>query len=171
MKKIFLLFLTLSFSNNAFAQINIGSHDSKLPVEIQADELEVLQHDEKAVFKGNVEAVQGDLNIKADEMLVYYNRSKDQIGQSKNSVSMVETKGNVKFYTPGETAKSDKGIFDVEKNIITLLGNITLTSGKNLVKGEKLIYNLTTGESKIISNKKDNGGRVKGIFTPSEQKK
>ena len=47
-------------------------HDSKLPIEITADSLEVLQDDKVATFLGNVDAVQGDLVLNSDQLRVHY---------------------------------------------------------------------------------------------------
>ena len=72
--------------------------------------------------------------------------------------------------TPKEKAQSQRGVFDVANNIIRLMGKVVLTSGKNVVKGEQLVYNLTTGQSRIISHKAREGGkkeRVRGVFMPS----
>jgi len=171
-KKLLILALMIfaGFSSHAAPT----GHDSKAPVEITSDMLEILQNKQKAVFSGNVEAIQGNITINSDTMLVHYKSGDDKKGKSQNSVSKVETIGNVRLKTPKETAKSKKGIFDVEKNIITLTGGVTLESGKNVVKGEKFVYNLKTGKSSIVSgNVKSSSGtkkkeRVKGIFIPSQ---
>lgn len=155
----------------SFAQLDVASsHNSKLPVEITSDSLEILQKDQQAIFSGNVEAKQGDIVIKSNEMTVYYNTKHNEISKSQNSVSKVRANGNVQLFTTKETAKSDTGIFDVDKNIITLSGHVSLTNGKNMVKGEQLVYNLTTGQSKIVSSGQGNTTkkeRVRGVFMPA----
>ncbi len=146
-------------------------HNSSEPVEITAEKFEILQNEQKAIFKGNVQARQGKIDIQSDKMIVHYATKKDMVGQTKSSVSKVETFGNVFLSTPKETAKGNSGFFDIQKNTITLLGKVMLKSGKNLVKGESLVYNLTTGESKIIgAQKTDNDSnkktRARGLFIP-----
>ena len=51
---------------------SLEQHDSSLPIEITADSLEVLQDQKIATFAGNVDAVQGDLVLSADQLRVHY---------------------------------------------------------------------------------------------------
>lgn len=170
MKKIIISLLILSLSCSQSLAREGASHNSKLPVEITSDSLEVIQDKQQAIFSGKVEAKQGDLRISADKMLVYYSKKDSKNKSDKNSVSKVEASGNVFLNNPNETAQSQFGVFDVEQNLITLSQNVILTSGKNLVKGDKLVYNLTTGQSKMDSNTAQTGekkGRVRGVFMPN----
>ncbi|MCE3233022.1 MAG: hypothetical protein K0R98_1279 [Rickettsiaceae bacterium] len=142
---------------------------SKLPVEVTADSLEVIQDRQQAIFSGKVAAKQGDLHIRADKMLVYYTK-KGERKANANSISKIEASGNVFLSTPQETAQSHFGLFEVDKDIITLTNNVIVTSGKNVVKGEKLVYNLATGQSRLVSKESQPGTkqeRVRGIFIPS----
>jgi lipopolysaccharide export system protein LptA len=170
---IALLFAQISYAQ-AVLPLSKG-HNSKAPVEITSDSLEITQDKQQAIFSGNVEAIQGNVQIKSDKMLVNYNSDKTKNGGSQNAVSKVETIGNVFLKTPQETASSNKGVFDVANNLITLLGDVSLMSGKNVVKGEKFVYNLKTGKSSIVSGdaqQTESGTgkpkRVKGVFIPSE---
>src|SRR5438128_1532588 len=46
--------------------------NSKDPIEIESDKLEVFSKEQRAVYTGNVVAVQGDTTIKAPTMIVFY---------------------------------------------------------------------------------------------------
>jgi len=163
------LFLIIFLPAAVFAQVSnlAKNHDSSKPVEVTADALEVQQEKEVAIFSGNVLAVQGDLKIKADKMLVYY-RGQQKEKNSENAVSRIVCIGNVFVTSRTETAKGKQGLFDVDNNLISLTGNVVLTNGKNVVKGDKLVYNITTGQSKLTSGGVDSKkkGRVKGVFVP-----
>lgn len=178
-RKTICLFLSLlMIAAYAEAQMNTpSSHDTSKPVEITADSLEVLQGENKAIFTGDVQAKQGDIDIRSQKMTVYYKKSNNK--QKNNTddndaskISKVEIDQNVFVSTPKETAKGNKGVYNVDDGVITLEGDVTLTSQKNIVKGQKLVYNLKTGQSKIVSNNangKNNGGkkeRVRGVFVP-----
>jgi lipopolysaccharide export system protein LptA len=144
-------------------------NNTKLPVEVNADSLEVIQDNQKAIFSGNVVAKQGTLNISANKMTVYYTKKDGKEDKEQNSVSKVEAEGNVFLSTPTETAQGQTGLLDVKQNVVTLSGNVVLTSGKNVVKGEKLVYNVTTRQSRIVSGTTSNGTkkeRVRGVFVP-----
>ena len=174
-KKNLVLFLMMVLvAMPVVAQVELGKgHDSSNPVEITADSLEVLQGQNKAIFSGDVQAKQGSLDIRSKEMVVFYKNSAAGQKDTENKVSKVEINGDVFISTPKETAKGDSGIYDVDAGVIALDGNVTLTSGKNIVKGSKLVYNLKTGQSKIVSGGKAGGGakqeRVKGVFMPGSK--
>jgi lipopolysaccharide export system protein LptA len=56
----------------------------------------------------------------------------------------------------------------MKTNTVTLTGNVMMTQGKNVLRGDKLIVDLTTGVSRVESGK--NGtGRVQGLFLPGSQ--
>ena len=46
--------------------------DSKEPIKIDANKLDVLDKDNKAVFSGNVVAVQGETTVRCSVMTVFY---------------------------------------------------------------------------------------------------
>ena len=61
---------------------------------------------------------------------------------------------------------------DLEKKVAVLVGSVVLTQGDNVLHGQKLIMDLTTGRSRLeaalpTTSSKD-GGRVRAIFTPSQ---
>ena len=64
-----------------------------------------------------------------------------------------------------ETATGDIGLFDMRSNQVTLLGNVVITPGRNVVRGDRLVVDMTTGVSRVEAGK--NGqGRVQGLFLP-----
>ncbi len=159
---------TASASNSGL----LSSNSSRGPIEITADALEVRQPDQVAVFTGNVLAIQGDLNLKADRMTVFY-RPNEKKTTGQESISKIEVDGNVFLSNPTETARGNKGIYDVDANEIRLLGNVVLTRAENTLKGEALIYNMTSGKS-VLTNAgkaKDNGKpeRVRALFVPNKK--
>ena len=55
----------------------------------------------------------------------------------------------------GETA-----VFDTKANLITMLGGVVLTQCKNVLRGDRLMVDMTTGVSRVESD----SGRVQGLF-------
>ena len=45
-------------------------------------------------------------------------------------------------------------------NTVTMHGNVLLTKDKNVLRGDRLVVDLTTGVSRVESN----SGRVQGVF-------
>ena len=189
--KYFLFFSLLLCSFSLQAQTSVmQKRDPNQPVEIQSDHLEVIQANKVAIFSGNVEAKQGDVHLKADEMRVYYkekDEGKDKKAAPKekkpgdtaaappqNSISKIDVQGNVFLATPQETAQGTKGVYDVEKSTITLTENVVVTREKNVLKGSWLVYNLDTGQSEMKGDAVDKDGkkqRVRGVFVPEKAKK
>jgi lipopolysaccharide export system protein LptA len=65
-----------------------------------------------------------------------------------------------------QTATGDLGVFDMKANTVTLTGNpVVMTQGQNVLRGEKLVVDLTSGVSRVESNK-GGQGRVQGLFQP-----
>lgn len=152
----------------AHAQVDLGkSYDTSLPIEITADTLEVDQESQIAIFTGNVDAVQGKLNLRADLLKVHY-RTKDD---GENSISKIEAEDNVFLSSPTETAQGNRGIYDIETEKVHLFGSVVLTRGKNVIKGDRLVLDLTTGKSKVESAAAAAGGqeRVKALFVPKQK--
>ncbi len=175
----FILVLILSaIPFTSFAELDIGknfSGNSNQPINISADNLEVLQKDSIATFSGNVEAVQGTLNLKSDKMTVYYSKKNKSKNANGNAISKIDVDGNVLLYSPTETAKSEKGVYDVENNLVKLTGSVILTRGKNVLKGNSLVYNIVTGKSQLMSDRESKDGkskgRVQGLFVPDKSGK
>ena len=64
-----------------------------------------------------------------------------------------------------QTATGETGMFDMKTNTVTLTGKVVMTQGKNVLSGERLVVDLTSGVSRVESGK--NGqGRVQGLFLP-----
>jgi len=171
MRTLLLQTLVLAFlSVNAFAQSKISGDQ---PIEIVSDTLEVLQNDNKAIFRGNVIATQGTTNMRSDVMTVYYRNEggDDADGAMGKGIYRIDADGGVIYTTPTETAKGDHSIYDVDNETLDLTGNVLLTRGQNVLKGTKVVYNLKTGRSVLTSGGGGvtSGGRVRGLFVPGSE--
>jgi lipopolysaccharide export system protein LptA len=60
----------------------------------------------------------------------------------------------------GETA-----IFDTKANLITMTGGVVLTQCKNVLRGDRLKVDMTTGVSRVESD----SGKVQGMFDQGSQ--
>jgi lipopolysaccharide export system protein LptA len=149
------------------------------PVQIEAAALEVRDKDKMAVFMGNVVVTQGDTVMKCKELRVFYDQD-EQKGAPKStmkaaqpgpggrqSIRRLEARGGVIVTTKDQTATGATGIFEMKSNTITLSGNVVITQGNNILKGERLIVDLTTNFAKVEAG----GGRVQGLFSTSKDDK
>ncbi|WP_298727156.1 LptA/OstA family protein [uncultured Ferrovibrio sp.] len=166
----------------ALAQVNLGnSRNSDQPIEIASDTLEVQQDKQLAIFRGNVDVVQGDTRLRSEELFVYYRERAQQQGAAANkpakqpasntgpdtsSIQRIEAKGKVFVSTPEERAQGDFGVYDVDKKTVTLTGNVLLTTDRSTVRCAKAIMFQDSGRSICEPLP---GERVRGVFLPGEQ--
>ena len=147
-------------------------HDSSLPIEITADELEVKQQEQLATFTGNVDAVQGELVLSADRLRVYYyGEDEEAPAGASSSIRRIEADGNVFVSSPQETAQGAAGVYDVAGNQLSLEGSVVLTQDDNVIRGDRLEVDLVSGRSRVLAAVPSAAGgeppqRVRAIFTP-----
>lgn len=174
----------------ALAQATLGAkHDNKAPIEISADSLEVEQDKQRATFRGNVDATQAEIRLRADTLIVHY-RPKDQIPKtsgktaaakpaadgaatggsdpfSSGAISHIDAVGHVVVTSPQETAQGDSGFYDVDQQTIELTGsNVILTRCQDVLRGKRAVMHLDTGQSTLDTAP---GQRVYGLFVPEQK--
>ncbi len=169
------------------------------PIEITSDKLDVFQNEHKAIFTGNVLAVQGTTNMRSAEMIVFYRDANagantasgaaptaapsptaapgatPVAAPSPQGIYRIDAQGAVVFTTPTEVVLGDKAIYNVDTDTIDVFGsNVTLTQGKNILKGTKLNYNMATRRSLLTGGTTENAAskpkRVQGLFVPKSEK-
>jgi lipopolysaccharide export system protein LptA len=150
-----------------------GSSDE--PIEISSDRLVLEQNQQIATFTGNVDAVQGDTTLRSDQLRVFYTSDEErQASGSQQSVKRLEADGNVIITQPGETAEGDSGVYDLVAGKMVLIGNVVLTQGKSVVKGDRLDVDRNTGVSVVTADKAVASGakreqRVRALFVPEPE--
>jgi len=77
-------------------------------------------------------------------------------------IEQIDAFGNVLVSTGTEIARGDEGVYNPRTGIARLCGNVRITRGKNQLNGKCADINLITGVSRLT------GSRVKGIFTPAK---
>ncbi|NWG25111.1 MAG: LPS ABC transporter substrate-binding protein LptA [Pseudorhodoplanes sp.] len=147
------------------------SQNRDQPVKIEAATLEVRDKDKVATFSGDVKVVQGDTTMRCKSLLVFYdNENKpgamktDKPGPGgQQAIKRLEARGGVIVTQKDQTATGAIGIFDMAKNTITLDGNVMITQGQNVLRGERLVVDVATGAARVESGSK---GRVSGVLFP-----
>lgn len=85
-----------------------------------------------------------------------------------SSIKRLEAKGNVVVTQKDQVVTGDTAVFDTKTNLITMMGGgagVVLTQGKNVLRGDRLLVDMTTGVSRVESD----SGRVQGLFQSSGQ--
>ena len=167
-----ILALTALVATAAMAQVKqeqpisaLKGHNSNAPVDVSADRIEVQDRADRAVFVGNVHAVQQDLTLDTPRLTVAYSSG---AGGDNVQIHRLDASGGVVVKSPSETAKGDIGIYDLDRKLITLLGNVQLDRENNQVNGQRLVIDLDSGRAVVDGGPpgvNSSGGRVTGHFT------
>jgi lipopolysaccharide export system protein LptA len=134
------------------------------PVHIKAQSFELRDKDRKATFVGNVHVTQGDTVIRCKSLVVTYetNAMSGSTGTTpaqggatggSNNISKLEALGGVIVTQKDQTATGDTGYFDVRANTVTLVGNVVVSQGGNVMRGQRLFVDLNTGVSRVEAGK------------------
>jgi lipopolysaccharide export system protein LptA len=141
----------------------IGAHNSNAPVNYAADRIELQDRQNRVVLTGNVDISQGDLRMQAARTNVAFtNEDSLQIQRIDATGGVVVTRGE-------ESARGDVAVYDFNRRIITMAGNVQLRRGTGTLNGGRLVIDLNTGVSSVDGragggSTGSSGGRVSGSF-------
>ena len=136
------------------------------PVKIRAASLEFRDKDKMATFTGDVHVLQGDTEMHCKVLVVFYQeetgaravKTAEPGPGGDRQIRRIEAKGNVVVVQKDQNATGDAATFNMRENTVTLVGNVVVTRGADVLRGQRLTVDLTSGVSKM------DGGRVDGIF-------
>ena len=157
------------------------SQNRDKPIKINSATLEVRDKEKMATFSGDVHLVQGDTSMRSKTLVVYYDDEPTKPGapsagatqaapQQNQQIKKVEAKGDVLVVQKDQRATGESGIFDMRTNTVKLVGNVVISQGLNVVKGDTLTVDMTTGVSRISCDKAPEKCRVTGLFQPGSMK-
>ena len=153
----------------AHAQSVLKNHDTYQPLDISAERLEMQQREGKAIFAGAVQVTQGRLTLRSDTITVYYALAE---GESDPTISRLDARGQFELESDSESLTGDWGIYDVDRQLITVGGAVVFRQGTTELTGSRLEFDLVSGLAKLDG--RDTGteeGRVRGKFTvPGDDK-
>jgi lipopolysaccharide export system protein LptA len=160
-------------ATTAFAQVKqqssvsaLKGHNTNAPVDVNADRIEVQDRADRAVFSGNVHVVQAEMTLDTPRLTVAYSSAQGAGGNPQ--IQRLDAAGGVVVKSPTESAKGDFGIYDLNRKLITLIGNVQLVQQQNRVNGARLVIDLNSGRAVVDGGppgENSSGGRVTGHFT------
>ena len=155
------------------------SQNRNQPIQIEAASLVMRDKQKQATFSGNVKVVQGDTTMTSNTLVVFYESSsgqppaKNKKGSAaspmrsatpgpggSSSIRRLEAHGNVVVTQKDEVVTGQTAVFDTKTNLITMSGGVVLTQCKNVLKGDRLLVDMTTGVSRVEADR----GKVQGLF-------
>ncbi|MDX3908356.1 MAG: LptA/OstA family protein [Sphingobium sp.] len=173
MTRLLPLFVLLASAAGALAPLKdaraqvFANHNSNAPVNFSADRIEVQDRADRVVISGNVVVDQGGLTLKAARMTVAYRQA------GGVEIDRIDASGNVVVTRGVETARGNVAIYDLNRRLITMLGNVQLNQGSNRLTGGRLLIDLVSGRSTVDGRSAGgppgsvpgSSGRVSGTFT------
>lgn len=129
-------------------------------VNIEADSMEVVEAEKRAIFKGNVSAQRTGTKLTSDRMVVTYRDVQQSDGSKRTDVALIDAQGNVEIRTQRQTITGQHAILDVAGDLLTVTGNVVVKEGSTVIRGAKLRADLKAKTSSMT------GGRVRGSFVP-----
>ncbi|MGH6843738.1 MAG: LptA/OstA family protein, partial [Methylocella sp.] len=127
--------------------------NSKDPVNIAAAKLDYFDKEQKLVYTGNVVATQGESKLQARTLVIFLT-PKDPaalagVPSSSSQIRRAEAAGPVTIVSKDQIGTGDSGVYEKSENKVYLIGNVTLSQGPNVTKGDKLIYDLNTNQAAV----------------------
>jgi lipopolysaccharide export system protein LptA len=145
------------------------SQNRDQPIQIEAASLEMRDKKKEATFTGNVKVVQGDTTMtsKSPGRVLRAVRaarrdartgptrarsparrprrcSRDAGPGGSSNIRRLEAKGNVVVTQKDQVVTGETAIFDTKANLITMTGGVVLTQCKNVLRGDRLLVDMTT---------------------------
>ncbi len=168
--------LLLLAATPALAQSALKKHDTNAPIDIDAARIEVADKAGLSTWTGDVRVKQGDLNLDANQVKLHYHRKGDT-----PVIERLDAVGAVHLTSPTERATGDYGIYDVERRLVTMTGNVVLNQNQSVLRGSRLVIDLDSGRSTLDGNRSGpatpglpgtatDGARVTGHFVVPEKR-
>lgn len=126
------------------------------------DSLEYWEKRQLAVARGDAVATRDKKRIQADVLSAQLVEGADK----ELKLRRVDAFGDVDVRTDLEVAKGDKGVYQVERGLATLIGNVRITRGQNQLNGEMAEVNLNTGVSRLLSGQ---NARARALMVPGQK--
>lgn len=167
-----------AIGGSAMAQIAGGGG----PIDVTADQLEMIDAQKMAIWKGNVDASQGANRLLADQLNIYFSGQASGpqaaggggLGKSWGDVQRMVADGKVFFMSPTQTARGQHAVYEVVPDTITITGDVAVVQGENVVRGDTLVIHVKTGNASFVSNDKGRNKpeRVRAVIysNPTEPK-
>lgn len=121
----------------------LGSHNVNAPVNFSADRIEVQDRADRVIIAGNVIVTQAGMQLNADRMTIAYTQA------GGTQVNRIDATGGVTVKRADQTARGDVAVYDLDRKLVTMLGNVKLTQGANVLNGGRVMIDLTSGRATV----------------------
>src|SRR5262249_28671748 len=113
----------------AHAQLSEGGG----PISYSANNLEYFDGDRRLVLTGDVDLVQGDARLRANQLTLYFAQATPQQSQSQGGLGAGDIQrmiadGDVYYVRPDQSARGDHAVYETASDAVTFTGNVVVAS-------------------------------------------
>ena len=149
----------------------IAGHNSNAPVDFDAGRIELQDKQNRVALSGSVVVRQAGLTVRSNRMLVNYSDA------GTLQIQRLTATGGVQVTRGNEAASGDVAVYDFNRRIISMAGNVRLRRGGDVLSGGRLVIDLRSGVSSVDGKASGSSsvtgetttdrstGRVSGTFT------
>ena len=145
---------------------------SNAPIDITANEAEVINSKCLAIWRGAAEALQGDTRLRANTISVYsVPKGGGANGQTScGGTDRIVADGQVYYVTPTQNARANHAVYSQTADQIVLTGDVIVVQGNDVARGDRLTIQVSTKEARMESTATGPGkaGRVRAVFYPDK---
>lgn len=121
----------------------IAGHNSNAPVNYAADRIELQDRQNRVVLSGGVDITQAGLRLQAARTQVNYSDA------GSLRIQRITATGGVTVTRGNERAAGDVAVYDFNRRVITMAGNVRLNRGGDTLNGGRLVIDLKSGVSSV----------------------
>ena len=144
LKNYFITFFSILFINVANAE----------QIKIISDKLEIIRSENISIFSGNVYAIEGNLEIWSEKLIVTSNKDESEVKE-------INANGDVKIVREELSINGDKARYDPIQNKLFVFGRVEVLQNQSIILCDKIIVDLENSSS-IMSS--DSNKRVKALI-------
>ena len=134
-RNIFFIFLFFLFSNLANAK----------QIKITSDKLEILRKDNISIFSGNVYAIENNLEIWSQKLIVLSNKDETKIKE-------INAQDDVRILKNGLSVTGNNAKYHPSNNKLTVIGQVKVMQNENIILCDEIVLDLTNSSSIMKSH-------------------
>lgn len=143
------------------------ARNSRAPVDITADQLELVNTQCAAIYRGGAEALQETSRLRADQLKITYAPAPAGAKDACSSdLQSMEATGSVFYVTPEQRVRGDRAVYDAKAQILTVTGSVVASRGQDVMRGVRLVVNTVTGDARMEGGGERGGQRVRTVIFP-----
>ena len=134
LKNFFITFFSILFINVANAE----------QIKIISDKLEIIRSENISIFSGNVYAIEGNLEIWSEKLIVTSNKDESEVKE-------INADGDVKIVREELSINGDKARYDPIQNKLFVFGRVEVLQNQSIILCDKIIVDLENSSSIMSS--------------------